>query len=165
MKKVVRKNVWETNSSSMHTVTVQGKWTPRVCLDTPPDRILKVHLGEYGWAGNPRYHFGGKLSYAMSMVLHTEYPGFNQYDEKFMVDQDTLEELPGYKAILAAINKYAKCDAIEIKRRDSRFPYGYIDHQSYEDYKSLQHFLDDWNVDIERFLFDDNVVVYIDNDN
>lgn len=164
MKRVMRSNVWETNSSSMHTVTVQGKRNINEYYRISD--IIEVRLDEYGWSGDPCDDFMSKLAYAMSMVLHTEYPGFSSYDDDFVVDQDTLEELPGYKLLIDAIREHGYCEKIVIKRRDGAyFPYGYIDHQSYEDYSSLQDFLDDWNVDAEQFLFADNVTVWIDNDN
>ena len=106
-----------------------------------------------------------KLAYALSMVLHTEYPNFEYWDEHFVVDQEVLEQLEGYKTLLNAIRIHGRCENIHIKRTQGWYPYGYIDHQSYEDYNSLQDFLDDWHIDAEKFLFNDNVVVYILNDN
>ena len=167
MKKVIRNSVWETNSSSMHTVTVRGKKNvDYVRYNSPINGIIEVSLDEYGWSGPSCDTFKSKLKYALLMVLLTEYPSFNYYDESFVVDQSVLEECQGYKDILDAVRKHQDCDFILIKRHNnSYYPYGYIDHQSYEDYNSLKDFLDDWNVDIERFLFDDGVVVHIDNDN
>ncbi len=164
MKRVMRSNVWETNSSSMHTVTIQGKRSINQYYRV--DDMIEVSLDEYGWNGCPCDDFMSKLAYAMSMVLHTEYPGFSSYNDDFVVDQNTLEELPGYKLLIDAIREHGYCEKIVIKRRDGAyFPYGYIDHQSCEDYSSLRDFLDDWNVDAEQFLFADNVTVWIDNDN
>lgn len=164
MRRVMRSNVWETNSSSMHTVTIQGKRNINQYYRV--DDMIEVSLDEYGWNGYPCDDFMSKLAYAMSMVLHTEYPGFSSYDDDFVVDQDTLEELPGYKLLIDAIREHGYCEKIVIKRRDGAyFPYGYIDHQSCEYYSSLRDFLDDWNVDAEQFLFADNVTVWIDNDN
>lgn len=163
MKRVARQNVWETNSSSMHTVTVRGK---KNMIRYRFPTVIELWLGEYGWNGDPCYEFQTKLEYAMSMILHTEYPGFNQYDENFVVDQNILEGLDGYNKLIEAIRKHGECDAIIINRYNGDiYPYGYIDHQSYEDYNSLQDFLDYWNIDAERLLFDDAVVVWIDNDN
>lgn len=161
--KTARENVFETNSSSMHTVTVRGKGDINNCYRI--NDIIKVYPDEYGWDGDPCNDFDSKLAYAMSMMLHTEYPGFNQYDEMFEVDQDILEDLQGYKILIDAIREHGKCEKIVVGRSGGYYPYGYIDHQSYEDYHSLQDFLDDWNVDAERFLFDDGVTVWIDNDN
>lgn len=166
--KKVRYNVWETNSSSSHTVSVRGKRNVdgdyyNCC--TQSNRIIKVGLDEYGWHGDPCDNFQSKLAYALSMVLNTEYPNFRYYDEDFVINQDTLEKCEGYQIILNAIRRHMDVFGILIERKHDYYPYGYIDHQSCEDYHSLQDFLDDWNVDIERFLFDDGVVVLILNDN
>lgn len=163
MKRVIRNCVFETNSSSMHSVSVRDNRS--INNYYIPEKVIKIKLGEYGWDGDPLCDFHDKLSYAMSMVLHTEYPGFNIYDDYFVVDQEELEKLNGYKTLLEAIRKHGDCEAIVIKKGRGFYPYGYIDHQSYEDYSSLADFLKDWNVDAERFLFDDDVTVYIDNDN
>ena len=165
-RKVIRNSVFETNSSSCHSVSVQGKSESNYYIIVNGDTV-EVKLDEYGWSGYPCDDFYSKLAYALSMVLHTEYPDFNHWDEDFWVDQNILETLDGYKLLLKSVNEHSgfKCKKIAIIRIDSDFPYGYIDHQSCEGYNSLQDFLDDWNVDVDRFLFDDNVVVHIDNDN
>lgn len=162
MKKVIRHSCFESNSSSNHTLSFISNYYSSKKLS---HGIIKIYLGEYGWSGSPCCDFEDKLSYAMSMVLNTEYPKFNPYDEYFIVDQDVLESLEGYRILLNAINLHIKCDQIVIKRHNSCYPYGYIDHQSHENYGSLKEFFDDWNVDAERFLFDDGVSVIIDNDN
>lgn len=161
-KKVIRQDVFETNSSSCHSVSVRGK---EINNHYRIDDVMEVTLDEYGWSGDPCDDFKSKLEYALSMVLHTEYPNFNHYDEDFEVDQNILEQLVGYKTLLNAIRLHGSCEKIYINKTHGYYPYGYIDHQSYEHYNSLQEFLDDWNVSAERFLFDDGVVVYIDNDN
>ena len=166
MKSVIRDNVWETNSSSVHTVSIRGnEWENHYQYLAGEDGNIHVKLGEYGWSGEPCDDFRSKLAYALSMLLHSEYPGFSYYDEDFVVDQGILEELNGYHILLEAIKNNFNIDGIVIDKISGAFyPYGYIDHQSC-DYLSLQDFFDDWNVDAERFLFDDNVVVHIDNDN
>ena len=165
-RKVIRNSVFETNSSSCHSVSVRGKsesnYYARIIVNGD---TVEVELDEYGWSGYPCDDFDSKLAYALSMVLHTEYQGFDHWDENFRVNQEKLEKCAGYKLLLDAINKHGDCEKIIIKPKVGFYPYGYIDHQSYENYDSLQDFLDDWNVDAERFLFDDNVVVHIDNDN
>ena len=40
-----------------------------------------------------------------------------------------------------------------------------IDHQSYEDFKSMSDFLKCNHISIENFVFNPNVVLVIDNDN
>ena len=161
MKSVIRNSVFETNSSSVHTVAIRGKYDGKRCA--VPD-IVTCHCDEYGWNGDPLDYFDSKLGYAMSMVLNTEYPDFSfkYYSKDFIIDEDTLHGLEGYKLLVDTIG----CKEIKIKRNhDNFYPYGYIDHQSCENYNSLKDFLEDWNVTLDRFLFDDNVVVYISNDN
>ena len=162
MKRVIRNKVFETNSSSSHSVTVRGKAHVENHY-TLPD-IIKIRLGEYGWGYDRLWGFKDKLAYALSMILCTEYPNYNHYDEEYIINQDVLESLDGYKILLDAINKHGECNAIEIIRQGGFYPYGYIDHQSCN-YSSLQDFLDDWNIDAERLLFDDSVSIIIDNDN
>ena len=162
MKRVIRDNAFETNSSSMHTVTVRknrGLSTFRI------GREIRVILREYGWHGAPCGDFYSKLAYAMCMILMVEYPNFEYWNEWFELDQDILEGLPGYQLLLKAIREKADCERIVIDRNGTSYPYGYIDHQSYEDYKCLKDFFDDWEIDAERYLFDDGVEVLILNDN
>ena len=162
-RKVSRRGIWETNSSSSHVVSIRKERRDTI-INMSGD--IQIYLGEYGWYGDPCDDILTKLEYAMSMVLHTEYPKFNHWDEDFVVDQDKLEKCGGYKMLLDALNTHgSKCDRIVVKKRTGVFyPYGYIDHQSCE-YQSLQDFLNEWDIDAERFLWDDNVVVWIDNDN
>ena len=170
MKKVIRDGCFETNSSSMHSVTVRGKYeynNDRVPMTIDDDGYIGVWTDEYGWYGDSCDTWYTKLGYAFCMVLITEYPDDVIYDNNAVVDQEVLEKLQGYQTLLAALKEHnSSCKGIYIYRdKGSFYPYGYIDHQSCEDYSSLQEFLDDWNVDAERYLFDDNVVVMIDNDN
>lgn len=169
MKINIRNLVFETNSSSIHTVSIKGEFSPDNILINVPRNIVCIvcYLDEYGWYGSPCNCFILKLEYAMSMVLHTEYPNFEYWNENFVIDEEILHNLEGYKMLLNTINTYVKnCNEIKICRRDGYFyPYGYIDHQSCENYNCLQDFFDDWDITPERFLFDDNVVVYISNDN
>lgn len=165
--KVVRNNIFESNSSSSHSVSIRGKAKYN---DLPPkNEEITVYPKEFGWDGPPCDDFNSKLTYAMQMILHTEYPESIVYEDNKYVDQDILEQCEGYQLLLKAIQKYTPtCKRIVIKREKAGgwgwYPYGYIDHQSCN-YYSLADFLNDWNVDVERYLFDDDVIVHIDNDN
>ena len=163
MKRVIRDNAFESNSSSMHTVTVRKNGRPSTYWIS---QEIEVRLGEYGWSGDPCDDFYSKLAYAMCMVLMTEYPNFEFWKEDFVVDQDLLEKLPGYQLLIKAIRKKGDCERIIIEKKyGSYYPYGYIDHQSCENYKCLKDFFDDWEIDAETYLFDDGVDVLILNDN
>ena len=163
--RAIREKVWETNSSSSHTVTVRGKEMISKYVFGKSD-YLPVYLGEYGWNSDPCDEFMSKLEYAMCMVLMTEYPNFGYWERGFTVNQTVLESLDGYQLLLNAVRtQFPDCKEIVIKKNDGYYPYGYIDHQSCEGYSSLRDFLEDWNLTAERYLFDYGVVVHIDNDN
>ena len=164
--KVIRNSVWETNSSSMHTVSIEGKKDITKYAFVGDSKSLGIHLDEYGWSGPDCDDFMSKLEYAMCMVLMTEYPYFEYWDEDFTINQTVLESLDGYQLLLNAVRtQFPECEEIVIKKNDGYYPYGYIDHQSCESYHSLKDFLEDCDLDVERYLFDYNVVVHIDNDN
>ena len=164
--KVIRNNIWETNSSSSHTVSIKGKGDITKYAFVGDSKSLAVYLDEYGWNGDPCDDFTPKLEYAMCMVLMTEYPGFEYWDEDFTVNQTVLESLDGYQLLLNAVRtQFPECEEIVIKKNRGFYPYGYIDHQSCENYSSLRDFLEDWNLTAERYLFDYGVVVHIYNDN
>jgi len=160
---VIRYDAFETNSSSQHTLVYRkGK---SVLRDYHINGVVEVWPDEYGWSGDDCNDFDSKLSYAIEMLLITEYPSFSYYDDDFTVDQEELESLDGYKLLLDAINEHGHCEKIIIKKKRGNYPYGYIDHQSYEDYRSLRDFFVSNDTDAESFLFDDNLVMEIDNDN
>ena len=164
--KVIRNNIWETNSSSSHTVSINGKENITKYAFVGDSKSLAVYLDEYGWNGDPCDDFMSKLEYAMCMVLMTEYPDFKYWDEDFDVNQTVLESLDGYQLLLNAVRtQFPGCKEIAIKKNRGFYPYGYIDHQSCENYSSLRDFLEDWNLTAERYLFDYGVVVHIGNDN
>ena len=150
--KVIRNSVWETNSSSMHTVSIEGKKDITKYAFVGDSKSLAVHLDEYGWSGPDCDDFMSKLEYAMCMVLMTEYPDFNYWDEHgFTVNQTVLESLDGYQLLLNAVRtQFPECEEIVIKKKS---------------YHSLKDFFEDWDIDVERYLFDYSVVVHIDNDN
>ena len=179
MKFAIRKGVFETNSSSTHSVTIVGKnpgYDHTLTIQDLPDITeLKVNeeydkviseFGEFGWGPDCFNSIKLKLSYALTMVAETEAKHINSSNEYF--------ETVGFKMINDAIADRYHCKGvlvssdIEIKKYGNESYIdieGYIDHQSYEYYNSLKDFLDEYGIDIDTFLFDKNVVVFILNDN
>ena len=158
----IRKNVFETNSSSCHSVSISQNKTGLSASNyyqTSPDGFLHTTMGEFGWGYDEFYDFGNKLKYALTMVEETEVGRFeNSVPQKFY---DSV----GFHQIEDAVKKKIGCNGILIEPLKGYWTYGYIDHQSCEDYDSLQDFLDDYGVTIEDFLFNEDVVLIIDNDN
>ena len=173
--KTIRRNVFETNSSSTHSVSVSNKnsdYCGNNCLDSFIDYDNRVHVrfGEFGWEIDSYRTPYEKLQYIVTMLAETE--------GRSVLTTSDFFETKGFKLINEAVGYYCHCDGIWIDSNMKMSCYewdnktycylnhdGYIDHQSCEDYDSVQDFLDDYGVDINQFLFDNGVVVHTDNDN
>lgn len=172
----IRNNVFETNSSSTHSVSVSYKNSNYYSNDCLEDHIdyndnkVHVNFGEFGWEMASYDHPYEKLQYIVTMLVETE--GRN------ILSVDDLFETEGFKLINDAVAYYCNCNGIciddEMKMKyyewDGKKHFyldheGYIDHQSHENYKCVQDFLDDYGVSAEKFIFDNGVCVITDNDN
>lgn len=156
----IREQVFETNSSSAHSVYV--RWSDNAvfeydsimsCVDKYLNE-LEIELGCFGWDIYSYSDAYTKLQYALTMVYETEVPFIEGKD------QSAFYETDGYNEILSLIHDKCGVNKISIKSFD-----GYIDHQSYEDYNSLNDFLNDYGVTLEEFIFCPNVILHTDNDN
>lgn len=168
--KKIRYDAFENNSSSSHSLLIKKarRMNYERIKAEPYDNLVHIEFGEFGWGIDTYYDAETKLSYAVTMIAETE--EFNSEDEFY--------QTAGMKAINELIQDKCHCNGvcvdypnfqIESYTWDGETKYymshnGYIDHQSC-DYKSLQDFLNCWNITLERFIFDDNVGLLIDNDN
>ena len=84
-----------------------------------------------------------------------------------------LRNTEGFQLIEKVIKEYCDCDGLIIDSKIKPVTWnenyidhdGYIDHQSCEDYHSLQHFLNDYGITVEQFIFNSSIDLIIDNDN
>ena len=151
MKRQVRYGVFETNSSSCHSISIR---------DLEP--TLLIEFGEFGWGYEEYNDMLTKLKYILTMAAETNI--YWKTKEEFLETEDFIK-----------INDLIKTETPYrggIEFNDSQFPgeqynriNGYIDHQSYEGYKNIQDFLDDYGVTLYDFIFNPEVVLIIDNDN
>lgn len=170
--KQIRRSVFETNSSSMHSVAIKckGHMYDESCLLVDVDDYVHVRFGEFGWEIESYIDAYSKLQYIVTMLVETEGRNITSVEDLFETD--------GFKLINNAIADYCHCNGIwideEMKMKfyewDGRKHWyldheGYIDHQSHEDYRSVQDFLDDYGVNITDFIFNSAVIVHTDNDN
>lgn len=171
----IRKNVFETNSSSTHSVSISSKnggYYDSTALNAFIEYDNKVHVkfGEFGWEIEDYSLPYNKLQYIVTMLVETEGNDVSCVEDLFETD--------GFKLINDAVADYCNCDGIWIDDDMKLDSYtwggkthyyidhnGYIDHQSYEDYKSVQDFLNDYHLDVTQFIFDNGVIVHTDNDN
>ena len=166
--KTIRTSVFETNSSSMHAISFAND-DPKVTVD----KIYVSASGEYGWDIKDFKAPDEKLDYATVAFMHIartavkselEEDVIDYIDEKLQKVVDCFAKhgvIVEFAEDMYKVNSMRYDTAVYIKVEIS----GYIDHQSCEDYSSVQDFLDDYGVDITKFIFDSGVVVHTDNDN
>lgn len=167
--KTIRRNVFETNSSSTHSVSIRkGDIGNSYLSVNSEDNKVHISFGEYGWGYEKLDTQDERLSYLCTMLMMTE--------GRKVISVDEIFETEGFKQINKIITDKCNCDGICFddpirveKSYDGKSYYldidGYIDHQSCEDYSNINDFLNDYSTDIENFVFNYGVTVIIDNDN
>ena len=171
MRRVIRHSVFETNSSSTHSLSISPNSTP-IHFNLPLDahnRIL-AEFGEFDWGYEELKSPLQKLSYLLTIVAVKEL----QYDSS-VNPQILLANTPGFKLL----DEWARgfCDGISFKNLEmvaTQYgeygrPYiafdGGLDHQSSSFYSSLQEFLSKTNLTIEEIILDSAIIIIIDSDN
>lgn len=124
----IRKNVFETNSSSSHslvyTINEVGSDlkinTPDIDYnvdlynfygDNPQKGILGICFGSYGWDGDPCSNFRTKLSYLLTQICHGY--GFTYY-----ADKNTEIKIKSQKDWDKVIDNYVMKDSNVLKVLD-----------------------------------------------
>jgi len=158
----IRNNVFETNSSSMHSVSINEN---NNIFDTNleiEDNKVVGHFDEFGWGYDCYNDTQTKLSYLLTMIAGV----VNSIDDLYSSDD--------FIKIEECIKHYINCDGISIAEDEYRIKQdrdgetyldfdGYIDHQS--QYFTIRDFLYENGVELEEFLFNSKVELIIDNDN
>lgn len=165
--KTIRNNVFETNSSSSHSlcIGVNNELSPSYLLIDDVDNCIHIEFGEFGWGYETITNQYDKLSYLVTMLVETEGNSC-----KSMID---LRNTEGFQSIEKVIKEYCECDGLIIDSdvhpatwNENYLDHdGYIDHQSCEDYHTLQDFLDNLGITVEQFIFNSDIKLIIDNDN
>lgn len=157
--KVIRKSVFETNSSSVHSLSVYGN----DIMETPT-RPLQGYFEEFGWGYESYKYPEGRLSYVLVEIargLNTKEELLNE--EKFLWVNEVVKEYTGSDIFFDW----------EHTSGSSYYPFGYIDHQSI-DYSTgvpdvLLNFWSDEEVEFKKnirdFIFNNKYTIEIDNDN
>lgn len=166
MKRQIRRSVFETNSSSMHSLTVRKEGVSGTLhIDEYENKVI-THFGEFGWGYDYYTDPENKLSYLVTMLVETHRDYYSM---------EELCETEDFQKINNAIASYCHCDGILIDEKleqatsyDGTKKYewneheGYVDHQSVESIDSL---LESYDCTIEEFIFDKGIALIIDNDN
>lgn len=165
--KQIRSGVFETNSSSTHSLTFrrsEGQLSESY-LPVGDDGYVHVEFGDFGWGYDRLWKQEEKLSYLCTMAACAD---------SDMSSNEDFYKNPEFQAINNVVKERCGCDGLIIDTPITRFASkdgvyswpqfdGGIDHQSR--YPSLQAFLDDYGVTIEQVIFSCGVEITIDNDN
>lgn len=167
--RLVRNGVFETNSSSAHSLTYKNTvlrdydYKPKedLCFATKELHLTKkpkeyemysympLYFGEYGWGFDVLSSPAEKLSYLMSSVYQYKTWGVIKEDQFFKQVIQWLSELD---IVVELPEEYGESSEVD----------AYVDHQS-------------WNVvtkdmfqtkeDLLTYLFNSDIVIHIENDN
>lgn len=167
--KVIRKSVFETNSSSMHSIAVPKEYFNGVVTKnyTPSGGSISstVTLEGFYWSDNIYTDASTKLCYALTQLyeqalakLYHDDVDCDDFTEEMILN--TMKEFDMYKDI-ELIVKDVTGEELQIK--DIMDSYCGIDHQSIcEDFYKL---LEDNNITLRQFIFDEEISLIIDDDN
>ena len=159
MKAKIRYGMFETNSSSCHAIQIKKSKYNYSGLFIDDNGFAHSSFGEFGWEFEEYCYPTSKLEYALTMVAMTE---------PFTTEEE-FYQTKGFKEINTLLREKCHCLGLIIDNgfNDNAYSHdinGYIDHQSCC-YSSLDDFLADYAISLERFIFDRNVVLKTGNDN
>ena len=161
--KQIRRGVFETNSSSTHSVTVNhDEGLSPFYLYVSEDGYVHAEFGEFGWEVWDYTDQETRLSYLLTMARHLT--GCNEaYWDDDATDEGDIKnfiDTREFERINEVVAEYGKCKGIWLDASS-----GYIDHQSREDYRTIDEFLGEYDTDIREFIFGAGVTLHTDNDN
>lgn len=155
MKLTIRKGMFETNSSSMHSIiiTKNNDSYDEKELMCYCKGVLRFFEDDLEFSRSPFQFLNtwrGKVAYAIASYCQ----GY---------EKDSEEAKKFISELEAIIKKHVKdFDHIEFPdQEDTWYPFGYVDHQSEN---LLQKFLSEENVTLEGFIFTPKYIVIIDGD-
>lgn len=163
MKRQIRRSVFETNSSSMHSLSIKGRKgiTEYLHVDADSNKVI-TKFGGFGWGYEKYNDPETKLSYLVTMLMATH---------PYCFSLEELYETEDFKKINDVVASRCKCDGITIDEEIKEVCYegmswadhdGYIDHQSVE---RIDDLMKEYDCTIEEFIFDKGIELIIDNDN
>jgi hypothetical protein len=155
----VRSGVFETNSSSTHSLVLSpnfdGMIDPPLPESTLDAGVYHIFPGEFGWEEEEYFDIASKASYL--------YVDAMQYADSTVEPNDVAvqNENIHLKMIADAFKLHAGVP-VEFHKENGSYPFGYIDHQS------VGICSDVWSEGVNgviRFIFSNNSSFTTDNDN
>lgn len=166
MKQLVRHNVFETNSSSCHSITISSKDTNLNDIPMPNQSgEIELRSGEFGWEISEYNGFYEKAAYLIVYIRDWSGKDCIQYKEIFerIIKEMTQCETIVYEPLFWDSEEQTYEWEGETRSYVAPLGEGYIDHQSVE-CRDLDYMFEDTE-QMKFFLFNSNSVLYTDNDN
>lgn len=166
--KTIRKSVFETNSSSVHSLSISND--DRMCNPN----YLNGYFGEFGWGYEVLSTPEERLSYLLVALANLS--GANNYNVKFEDGKNILLDYDAFKWTEEVVREKTGSGILfdwENISKGKYYPFGYIDHQSISYNSEVPNVLVDfWSEEkdvfyknISDFIFNNKYSVSIDNDN
>lgn len=140
--KKIRQHVFETNSSSCHSISISNTGNLFQTLYPNDEGNIILYGDDFGWGIDTHNDVITKASY---LVTHLKTIS-NENEDMFI---KVIKEHTGAKNVIMESNG------------DSFYPYGYIDHQSVGE--ASQVF--ESEMTLFQYLFNPNSILHIDHDN
>lgn len=148
MNKQIRQSVFETNSSSTHSMSISpgNHYIPNV-------ETMEIYTGYFGWEERVYTSIEDKLSYALTFAL-------NNYsmDDLDMLNELLMENMPETEILYDGMT-FEELSEINLENTDMDF--GYIDHLSIGEASKM--FFSKGH--LEDFIFGTDSYFKTDNDN
>lgn len=151
--KQIRMGVFETNSSSTHSITISDEQTDALMDTLPMNESNEVVLtgGEFGWEEES---YNDALTKANYLAVYIEQWAGDDSDRlKEMFERIIKEQTGCTEIVYGRVSRWG----------DSDPDLGYIDHQSVEGY--ALHWLFESGDDLRNFIFNPESILVTDNDN
>ncbi len=171
MTQVIREGVFETNSSSSHSISIDhSDFTlskmPFKAIPENDEGIIEIYPGEFGWEVESYHDAPSKASYCLTFIKGMDKRDRKVYgDEKPWVETESdnnNQYLKHERMLKKAILEVTKAkDVSFVAREDGYYPWGYIDHQS--DSVAAEAFESEEN--LKAFIFNPKSILHTDNDN
>ena len=157
----IRKNVFETNSSSTHSLVISKEdHEYNYALPIEDDGPLIIPFGEFGWGPEILAAPIEKLSYLVTDRSRLyDIPEELKNESGDAIYDYIMEESEAIRDIVEVVKSCCpEVEEVRFELGDSWNPFGYVDHQSqgtsYED-----------GLSIEEIIFSNKVIIMIANDN
>jgi hypothetical protein len=148
MKKITRHNVFETNSSSTHSISLSNEVEKYDTLYPNENGVFVFEGGEFGWEWDDYSDAYAKANYAATMI-------------EFLGETSSAEDSGEYSKFKDLFERVIK-DHVGCEIEYDFMKYAHIDYQSMDVAWSITNYTYD---ELKNFIFNPKSVLYTGNDN